>query len=105
MINNNNQFHNSLYVLGQIKELDKRSIAVVGSRDMTERGRKLTEQFVKALVREKITIVSGMARGIDTIAHKTALENGGRTIAVLGSGIDVIYPPENKVLYYKIIKT
>jgi len=104
MINNNNQFHNSLYVLGQIKELDKRSIAVVGSRDMTERGRKLTEQFVKALVREKITIVSGMARGIDTIAHKTALENGGRTIAVLGSGIDVIYPPENKVLYYKIIK-
>jgi DNA processing protein len=101
----NNQGNSpQIYMLGDLKESDKRAVAVVGSRDMSERGRKLTEQFVKELVKEKITIVSGMARGIDTIAHKTALENGGRTIAVLGSGIDVIYPPENEDLYNQIIK-
>lgn len=101
----NNQVNSpQIYMLGDLKDSDKRSVAVVGSRDMSERGRRLTEQFVKELVKEKITIISGMARGIDTIAHKTALENGGRTIAVLGSGIDVIYPPENEDLYYQIIE-
>jgi len=92
----------NIYVLGEIKKQDKRAIAVVGSRDMTERGRKLTEEFVKELVKESVTIVSGLARGIDTVAHKAALKHGGRTIAVIGSGLDIIYPTENKILAEKI---
>ena len=95
---------NDLFILGKLKNSDKRAVAVVGSREMTARGKKLTEDFVKEFVKEKITIVSGLARGIDTIAHKTALDSGGRTIAVLGSGIDVIYPPENKKLAEEIAK-
>jgi DNA processing protein len=62
----------------------------------------VTEQFSKELVESKFTIVSGMARGIDTIAHRQALKSGGRTIAVLGSGIDKIYPPENRKLSEQI---
>lgn len=89
-------------ILGEILEKDKNAVAVVGSRKMTARGKKLTEEFVKALVKVGFTIVSGLARGIDTVAHTTALENGGRTIAVIGSGLDIIYPPENKNLAEKI---
>ena len=96
--------NDSLYVLGELKETDKRAVAVVGSRDMTDRGRKLTEEFVKELVKNKITIVSGLARGIDTVAHETALKYGGRTIAVIGSGLDIIYPPENTNLAEQISK-
>lgn len=96
--------NNNLYILGELKEQDKRAVAVVGSREITERGKKLTEEFVKELVRNKITIVSGLARGIDTVAHETALKYGGRTIAVIGSGLDIIYPPENKNLAEEISK-
>ena len=71
---------------------------------MTERGRALTLKFVKELVKAGFTIVSGLARGIDTIAHEEAIRAGGRTIAVLGSGIDVIYPRRNKNLATRIIK-
>ncbi len=99
---NNINGNPDIYVLGEIKNVDKRAVAVVGSREMTERGRKLTEEFVKELVKEKITIVSGLARGIDTVAHETALKYGGRTIAVIGSGLDIIYPAENKDLAEKI---
>lgn len=95
---------NDLYILGELKEIDKRAIAVVGSREMTARGKKLTEKFVKEFVKNKITIVSGLARGIDTVAHQTALDCKGRTIAVIGSGIDIIYPPENNKLAEKIAK-
>lgn len=99
----NNLVNNpQLYVLGELKVSDKKAVAVVGSREMTERGRKLAEEFVKELVKEKITIVSGLARGIDTVAHETALKYGGRTIAVIGSGLDVIYPAENKDLAEEI---
>jgi len=93
-----------LYILGKMLKNDKKAVAVVGSRDITPRGRKLTTVFTKELVKAGFTIVSGLARGVDTVAHKTALENKGRTIAVLGSGLDVIYPPENKFLSEKIIK-
>lgn len=93
-----------MYTLGKILNKDKRAVAVVGSREATQRGRQLTEDFVKKLVKNKFTIVSGLARGIDTVAHETALEAGGRTIAVLGSGIDVIYPWENKNLAGRIVK-
>lgn len=99
---NNINSNPDIYVLGEIKNLDERAVAVVGSREMTERGRKLAEEFVKELVKEKITIVSGLARGIDTVAHETALKYGGRTIAVIGSGLDIIYPAENKDLAEKI---
>lgn len=95
---------NKLFVKGEIKDEDRKAIAVVGSRTPTSRGVKLTKEFVKALVKEGFTIISGLARGIDTIAHKTALEQKGRTIAVLGSGIDIIYPPENKDLAKEIVK-
>src|SRR3989338_133732 len=95
---------NDLYILGELKETDKRAVAVVGSRDMTERGKKLTEEFVKELVKNNITIVSGLARGIDTVAHETALKYGGRTIAVIGSGLDIIYPSENDSLAKAIAK-
>lgn len=95
---------NDLNVLGELKEQDKKAVAVVGSRAMTERGQKLADEFVKELVKEKITIVSGLARGIDTAAHEAALKYGGRTIAVIGSGLDVIYPPENKKLAEVISK-
>lgn len=93
-----------LFIKGAIKAADKRALAVVGSRRMSRYGEKVTQKLVADLVREKITIVSGLARGIDTIAHQTALKAGGRTIAVLGSGLEKIYPPENKNLVEEIIK-
>lgn len=94
----------NMNIFGEILPSDKRAVAVVGSRMMSERGRNLTEDFVKELVKNKITIVSGLARGIDTTAHEVALKYGGRTIAVIGSGLDIIYPPENKSLATKIAK-
>jgi len=93
-----------LKVLGRILNSDAKAVAVVGSRQMTARGERLTQEFVKALVGAGFTIVSGLARGVDTVAHEAALDAGGRTIAVLGSGIDVIYPPENRQLAENIAK-
>lgn len=88
----------NLFVLGKLLPCDKKAVAVVGSRKMSNRGMALTKKYVKEFVKHKITIVSGLARGIDTVAHITAISNGGRTIAVLGSGLDIIYPPENSKL-------
>lgn len=87
-----------LYVKGQILPEDEWSIAVVGTRRASAYGREVTRQLVGDLVRNHITIVSGLARGIDGEAHRAALEAQGRTIAVLGSGVDVIYPAEHKAL-------
>jgi len=95
---------NDIYILGKLLKKDKRAVAVVGTRVPSERGKELTIRFVKELVKNKFTIVSGLARGIDTVAHETALKCGGRTIAILGSGLDIIYPPENKNLAEEIIK-
>ncbi|HLD91836.1 MAG TPA: DNA-processing protein DprA [Patescibacteria group bacterium] len=95
---------NDIYVLGKLLKKDRRAIAVVGTRMPSGRGKELTIKFVKELVKDKFTIVSGLARGIDTIAHETALKCGGRTIAVLGSGLDIIYPPENRLLAEAIVK-
>jgi DNA processing protein len=92
----------NLYILGEIKKEDQTAIAVVGAREMTERGRRLTEKFVGELVKNNFTIVSGLAKGVDTVAHQTALNCGGRTIAVIGSGLDIIYPYENKKLAERI---
>jgi len=91
-----------LYKLGEFKKEDENSIAVVGTRRPSDYGKQQTERLCKNLVERNITITSGMARGIDSVSHRTALTNGGRTIAVLGSGLDVIYPPENKKLFSEI---
>lgn len=93
-----------LYILGKILKSDAKAIAVVGSRNASFRGEALTKKFVKEFVKEGYTIISGLAKGIDTVAHQTALREKGRTIAVLGSGIDIIYPSENKDLAREIIK-
>ena len=91
-----------IYTRGKFHDSDDYSIAVVGTRQPTNYGKIQTEKIVSDLADQKITIVSGMARGIDSIAHRTALKNKSRTIAVLGSGLNVIYPPENKKLYDEI---
>jgi len=93
-----------LYVLGEFKPQDSRSIAVVGSRRATPYGRTTAERFGRELAELGFTVVSGMARGIDTCAHRGALAAGGRTIAVLGCGLDYIYPPENRNLMAKIAR-
>lgn len=92
-----------LYVAGRLQEMDSWSVAVVGTRRLTPYGRQIARELVAGLARNNVTIVSGLARGIDGIAHKTALDVGGRTIAVLGSGLASIYPPEHRGLARKII--
>jgi DNA processing protein len=92
----------AIYVLGEVLPSDAFSIAIVGSRRPSHYGRRVAGQMAKNAVKEGLTVVSGMARGIDSAAHEGALAGGGRTIAVLGSGIDVMYPPENKELAKKI---
>ena len=91
-----------LYFKGTILELDKNSISIVGSRKATYYGKMVAEKLGKDLALAGLTIISGMARGIDTAAHKGALSVNGRTIAVLGCGIDHIYPPENRRLAQEI---
>ncbi|GCE04097.1 DNA-processing protein DprA [Dictyobacter aurantiacus] len=93
-----------LYACGQLTEDDLHySIGIVGTRKMSSYGRQVTEHFTKELVKGKITIVSGLALGVDTVAHNTALDNGGRTIAVLACGLDTIYPPSNYHLAKHIV--
>jgi len=75
------------------------AIAVVGSRKMDSYGEMITEKFVAELVGEGVVIISGMAAGIDGVAHRITIKNKGKTIAVLGSGIDIVYPQENKDIY------
>jgi len=87
-----------LYVKGELWEKDNLSLAVVGSRNASSYGKAMTKRLSRTLTERGFTIVSGLARGIDTCAHRGALEGGGRTLAVLGSGIDLIYPWENKGL-------
>jgi DNA processing protein len=77
---------------------DRQAIAVVGTRYTSGYGRQTTERLTSALCEQPLTIVSGMARGVDTVAHRTALEKGARTIAALGSGLDKPYPYENRAL-------
>ena len=93
-----------LYVHGEIIERDSDSISIVGTRKPSEYGRFYARKFSEELSAEGITIVSGLARGIDSIAHRGTLKVGGRTIAVIGSGLDVIYPPENRKLYDEIVE-
>lgn len=94
-----------IYTKGKILPQDKVAVAIVGSRNPSSKGKKIAYKFAFQISKAKITIVSGLARGIDSIAHKGALDAHGRTIAVLGSGLNVIYPAENKKLSEKIIKS
>ena len=91
-----------LYVKGLLKE-DDINIAVVGSRLASTYGKFSTERLCRELVLNGITVVSGLARGIDSAAHRGALTGGGRTIAVLGCGLDIVYPSENEKIYREII--
>ena len=93
-----------LFCLGDISLLETDSIGVVGSRRITQYGKIITEKFCKGLVENGFTIVSGLAEGVDSVAHKTALENGGKTIAVLGGGFEHIFPTSNTELARRIAK-
>lgn len=90
-----------LYVKGTLFP-DEECISIVGTRRATNYGRQVTEEISTALVKNKITIASGLARGIDTVAHKSALAADGRTVAVFACGLDKIYPPENAELARRI---
>jgi len=95
-----------LYVKGNIEkyEFDDKHVSVVGTRMPTSYGQKITQDIVYSLVGSGYRIVSGLALGIDSIAHKSALESGGKTIAFLGCGVDIIYPYSNANLYNSILK-
>ena len=93
-----------IYLIGNLLKKDSDSVAIVGSRDNSSYGQDVTVMFTKCFADYGATVVSGMARGIDSIAHKTALSRKGRTIAILGSGLDKIYPSENYDLFNKIIQ-
>jgi DNA processing protein len=92
-----------LYVLGDISTLKYNAVAIVGTRKATAYGRNVAESFARELALFEINVVSGMARGIDSYAHKGAAEVGGPTTAVLGCGVDIIYPPENMQLARNIM--
>jgi DNA processing protein len=95
-----------LYLCGNLTDDDRRfSLGIVGTRKMTTYGRQVTEHFASHLAKGKVTIVSGLALGIDTVAHTTALDSGGRTIAVLASGLDTIYPSSNYALARRIVES
>lgn len=87
-----------LYLHGEYLPEDLFAVAIVGTRRVTPYGRQITEELAAHLAGNGITVVSGLARGVDAVAHQTALKAGGRTIGVLGSGVDKIYPPEHRQL-------
>ncbi|MFH2056008.1 MAG: DNA-processing protein DprA [bacterium] len=88
-----------LFVRGSFQPEDQQAVAIVGSRTCTSYGRQIAERLAIGLVERGMTIVSGLARGIDSLAQGGAIKAGGRTIGVLGCGLDVVYPPENERLY------
>lgn len=92
-----------LYVRGSLDEVNQPAVAIVGTRRATAYGRAVTERLATDLASAGVTIVSGLARGIDAVAHQAAVRVGGRTIAVLGSGPDVIYPPEHRHLAEQVM--
>jgi DNA processing protein len=93
-----------LFVRGELRRDDARSVAVVGTREATDAGLRRTRQMSRALVAEGVTVLSGLAKGIDTAAHTEALEQRGRTVAVIGTGILRTYPAENKALAEEIAR-
>jgi DNA processing protein len=92
-----------LYLRGDLSDQDEWSVSIVGTRRVTAYGRQVAEEVAASLARSGVTVVSGLARGVDAIAHQAALNAGGRTLAVLGSGVDRIYPPEHRRLAEQVI--
>jgi len=92
-------------VAGHLTNDDTRAIAIVGSRTASDYGKLTASELAGQLSRHGVTIVSGMAVGVDSASHRGAIEAGGRTIAVMGSGIDIIYPSESRKLYRQITET
>jgi DNA processing protein len=92
-----------LYIRGSLTPADDRALAVVGTRKATRYGKDITTQFCSVIAQAGVTIVSGLAIGIDAAAHIAALDAGGRTLGVLGCGIDVVYPRENAALFHRIL--
>ena len=93
-----------LYILGELKKQEKYPLAIVGTRKVSNYGKQMTRFFAEALAEAGITIISGLALGVDGLAHRIALEKKARTIAVLGSGLNIIYPPAHKKLAQEIIQ-
>lgn len=93
-----------LFVMGRLPENHERLVAVVGTRKPSVYGTRMADIFSTGLASAGVVVVSGMARGVDTVAHKAALKVGGNTVAVLGCGIDIVYPPENAELKNLISK-
>lgn len=93
-----------LFAKGNIKLLNKKNVAIVGSRNCTEYGKNISKKFAYDLAKQNICIVSGLAKGVDKYAHIGALDAKGDTIAVIGNGLDIVYPYENKYLSERIIK-
>lgn len=91
-----------LYAIGRNSALSKPRVAIVGTRNSTAYGERITRTLTRSLVRAGVSVVSGMARGIDAAAHRTALEEGGNTVAVLGTGVDVPYPVGHRLLHRTI---
>jgi DNA processing protein len=93
-----------LYVRGSLTPEDEWAVAIVGTRRVTAYGRQVAEEVASALAHSGVTIVSGLARGVDSISHQAALNAGGRTLAVLGNGVDQVYPPENRRLADQVMQ-
>lgn len=95
----------TLYVKGNKEILNEFGLAMIGCRENSDYGKQVATAIAKGLAKQKIITISGLAKGIDCISHKATLQAGGKTIAVIGSGLDIIYPYENKNLANEIIKT
>ena len=98
-------YPSEIYTLGDINLLkSKYTVGIVGARNCTEYGRKVSYEFSKEISKNRICVISGLAVGIDAMAHNGAIEENGKTIAVLGSGFNYIYPKENEWLFHKILE-
>jgi DNA processing protein len=93
-----------IFVRGEILAADEIAVAVVGTRHASPYGREVAQNVAKELAQHGVTVVSGLALGVDTVAHRAALDAGGRTIAVLGSGVDQLYPLQNRLLGEEIVR-
>jgi DNA processing protein len=92
-----------LYLRGSLTAEDDWCVALVGTRRASAYGRQVTEEIASALARSGVTVVSGLARGVDACAHQAALDAGGRSLGVLGCGVDIVYPPENRRLFERML--